>query len=108
MKYTARELDQRVTIQRETREDDGQGGAVLSWKDIATVWAHVRPMSGRERERAGAVNAEARYLIVIRYRNDIDESDVVVWNGKRFNIRFAKERARVPFLELEAERGVAS
>ena len=107
MTYHARELDQRIAIEREVGVSDGQGGSTLSWQLVATVWALVRPMSGRERERAASVNAEANYLIVIRYRSDIDEKDTVVWRGRRFNLRFVKDRARSRFLELHAERGVA-
>lgn len=106
MAYRAGELDQRVEIRREVRDDDGMGGSVLSWETIATVWALVRPMTGREREHSDKMNATANYLIVIRYRDDITEEDVIVWRGRQFNIRFLKDRARSRFLELEAERGV--
>lgn len=106
--YKAGELDQRVSFLRETKVDDGMGGSTVTWPSIATVWAHVRPMSGAEREHSDRLNAQANYLIVIRYRDDITESDVAEWKGTRFNIRFAKDRARSTFLEIEAEKGVAS
>jgi SPP1 family predicted phage head-tail adaptor len=104
--YRSGELDQRVTFRREQQTSDGMGGQSKTWGDVATVWAHVRPMSGREREHADRLNAEANYLIVIRYRTDIDETDVAVWKGRQFNLRFNKDRARSRFLEIEAERGV--
>jgi SPP1 family predicted phage head-tail adaptor len=71
------------------------------------VWAKVRPMSGTEREHSDRLNAQANYLIVIRYRSDITEQDVAEWKGVRFNIRFSKDEPRSTFLALEAERGVA-
>lgn len=106
--YSAGELDQRVTFLRETKVDDGMGGSTVTWTPIATVWAKVRPMSGTEREHSDRLNAQANYLIVIRYRSDITENDVVDWKGTRFNIRFSKDEARSTFLQIEAERGVAA
>lgn len=105
--YNARELDQRVTFRREVRTPDDMGGDTLSWQDVVTVWAKVRPMSGAEREHSDRLNTNANYLIVIRHRTDITERDVAVWKGVEFNIRFAKDRPRSRFLELEAEKGVA-
>lgn len=107
-KYSASMLDQRVVFKRKTRTADGMGGYTTAFVTIATVWALVRPMSGREREQAQRLNAQSNYLIVIRDRSDIDETVVAEWEGANFNLRFAKNRARARFLELEAERGVAS
>jgi SPP1 family predicted phage head-tail adaptor len=105
--YKAGELDQRVKFLRESKVDDGMGGSVTTLTTVAEAWAKVRPMSGTEREHSDRLNAQANYLIVIRYRDDITESDVVEWKGTRFNIRFNKDEARSTFLAIEAERGVA-
>lgn len=105
--YNARELDQRVTFRKEVQTDDGMGGKSHTWADVATVWAKVRPMSGNEREHSDRQNVEANYLIVIRPRSDIDESCIAVWKGTQFNIRFAKDRPRSRFLEIEAQKGVS-
>lgn len=106
--YSAGELDQRVAFLRESKTDDGMGGSLVAWTTVATVWAKVRPMSGTEREHSDRLNAQANYLIIIRYRDDITESDVAEWKGTRFNIRFSKDEARSTFLAMEAERGVAA
>src|SRR5687767_1659377 len=102
MPYHAGELDQRVTFRREVPVPDEMGGHAHTWVDVATVWALIRPLSGREREHSQKLNAEAGYLIVIRNRTDISETDMAVWNGMDFNIRFRKDRARSHFLEIEA------
>jgi SPP1 family predicted phage head-tail adaptor len=106
--YKAADLDQRVTFKREVTTSDGMGGQTHSFTEIATVWALVRPMSGREREQAQRLNAQSNYLMVIRNRDDIDETHVAEWDGVTFNIRFAKAKARSRWLEIEVERGVAS
>lgn len=106
--YSANELDERVTFQRMVEVIDDMGGHSHTWNDLITVWAHVRPMSGDERVAAHSLSSEANYLIVIRYRSDITEKDIALWKGYTFNLRFRKERGRSRFLEIEAERGVAT
>jgi SPP1 family predicted phage head-tail adaptor len=105
--FNARELDQRVTFRHEVQTDDGMGGHSTTWQDICEVWAKVRPMTGGEREHSDALNATSNYLIVIRARDDIDESCIAVWKGTQFNIRFAKTQPRSRFLAIECEKGVA-
>ena len=107
--YGAGELSERATFKRETSTPDGAGGRVRAFTSICTVWALIRPMSGREREHSQAIQSSANYLIVIRYRDDIRENDIVEWRGRTMNIRFVKDRGpRSLFLEIEAEAGVPS
>lgn len=104
--YNRGELDQRVKFLREVKTPDGSGGSSSAQEEIAEVWAKVRPLSGAEREHGDRLSGAANYLIVIRARDDIDETTVAVWKGVQYNIRFPKDRPRSRFLELEAERGV--
>ena len=105
--FTAGELDQRVDIRREVLTPDAMGGGAHTFETLATVWAKIRPLSGGERREADRTASSANYAAVIRYRNDITEADIIVWNGERFNIRFIRDMARQRFLMLEIERGVA-
>jgi SPP1 family predicted phage head-tail adaptor len=106
--YGAGELSERVTFRRETSTPDGMGGYVKSFADVCTVWALVRPMSGREREFADAVESSANYFIVIYYRGDIRENDICLWRGRQMNIRNVKDRGpQNLYLEMDAEAGVA-
>lgn len=107
METYAASLDQRITFLREVTTPDGMGGSESTWTTIATVWAEIRPMSGREREQAQRLNAQANYVITIRNRSDIDETDIAEYKGERYNIRFARTEARSRWLRIEAERGVA-
>ncbi len=108
MAYQTGELTERVTFRREVRTDDGMGGSRSGWQDIATRWALVRPMTGRERLAADKVEASANYLIVVRAPCDVREKDIVVWGESALNVRFVKRRGtRALFLEIEAEMGVA-
>jgi len=100
------ELDQRVTLESATLAGDGAGGATQSWAAYATVWAKVRPMTGRERMHAERQEASADYLVVIRRRSDVLEKHRVGWRGRYLNVRFVREAGpRKAYLVLEAEMG---
>lgn len=108
MKWQPGELDQRVTIVRETLASDGQGGSTLSLSTVATVWAKVIARSGHERMYDDRLNAEAGYTFVIRWRSDVREDDRLSWRGQDYNIRaIAQDGGRKLYLEIDAERGVA-
>jgi SPP1 family predicted phage head-tail adaptor len=102
-------LDQRIELKRKTRTPDGSGGATTTTPTYATVWANVRPMTGRERERSQRAEASSDYVITIRNRADMLESDLITWRGRTLNIRFIKNQGpRFAFLEIEAELGAAA
>lgn len=102
------QLDQRITIQQETRTADDYGGAVTAWPTLATVWANVRPLAGRERADLAAVEAPATYRFTIRRRSDITAAMRIAWDGQTYNIRFVSDPGpRSLYMALEAERGVA-
>jgi SPP1 family predicted phage head-tail adaptor len=111
MTYRAGELDQRITFQERVSTPDGMGGSSFTWADIAnlsSVWAHVRPKSGREVTQYDRVNAEAGYLFVVRNRSDIKPSYRIEWQGELFNIRvISQPKGRALYLEIEGDRGVA-
>lgn len=79
-------LRHRVTIQALTRADDGFGGRDNeAWVDVATVWADVVPVSGREAARNGGVQANATFRVTIRWRAGVAPKQRLVWvtNGNK-------------------------
>ena len=103
-------LDQRITIKRETMSQTGMGGQELTLTNLATVWAKVRPRSGTERNRFERLDAEASYIFVIRNRPDLElrESDRIEWRGTEYNIRFISDPGPRPiYIEISADKGVA-
>ena len=109
MKWQPGELDQRITIVREALTTDGMGGQTVSTSTVATVWAKVVALSGREAVRDDRLNAESAYLFVIRWRSDVREADRITWGGVTYNIRAIKQDGgRKMYLEINAERGVAN
>lgn len=103
------ELDQLITIQRESLADDGMGGQTVTLTAIATdLWAKVRPLSGKEFELYDQLNATAMVKFIIRHRSDLLPSDRIAWNGESYNIRYIPPAGgRDMYLMIDAERGVA-
>lgn len=103
------DLDQQIVIQQKTQTRRAEGGYDETWSTFATVWAKVRPLSGRERTQADAVEAPADYRFTIRRRTDITEAMRVTWGGGTFNIRFiGLTSARELYMDVDAERAVAT
>lgn len=104
---TVGEMTEFISLRRRTLIDDGAGGATESMAEYGTAWAHIRPQSGREAEAAGRTDAQRGYLIVMRYRDDVREADVVRWNSRDLNIRFIHARGeREIYLTFDADSGV--
>ena len=101
-------MRQRVTLQQESQTADGAGGYALNWTDVATVWAEIEPMSGREIRFARRLEARLSHVIALRYRSDITTAMRVSYDGRLFNIRAITnigERDRIT--KLYCEEGVA-
>jgi len=109
MSYRSGELDQFITIYRDTETDDGMGGQDLTRTNVVEdLYCYVRPLSGSESKKFEKLNAEMTNLFVVRYRDDVLESDRILWGSEEYNIRaIQKAGSRKLFLEIYAERGVA-
>lgn len=80
-------LTQRVTIERVTLTQDAAGQPVESWAPLATVWAAVEPLNGREYFAASSAQSEVTTRIRIRYRPGLTSADRVNHDGALHNIR---------------------
>lgn len=110
-RYEIGELDQRIEIQSEQRTPDGAGGFTSNWQVDATVWAHVRPLRGSEREQADRTEASGGYMVVIRWREGVTEDKRIRWinDDRVMNIRFVQQASkRDLYLPIECEVGVAT
>ena len=105
-------IDQRITFQAQVRTPDGAGGSTLGFADVATsptVWAAVYAIRSNETDTEGRLNAAGLYKFTVRNRFDINETHRIIWRDEPYNIRNIKRMgARELYLEIEAERGVAS
>ena len=82
----AGELCHRVTIQRKTVTRDTFNGETVTWADVATVWARVEPIGGRESYGAGQTLAESTYTVKMRFRRDINAAWRLKYGNRYFDI----------------------
>lgn len=80
-------LDQRVTIERfTTTRDPDYNTEIKAWVPLATVWAAVEPLNGREYIAAQVAQAEVETRIRLRYRPDLTVVDRINHEGRLHNI----------------------
>lgn len=97
-------LNKQITLQQQRPSKDGEGISISVWVDLATIWASVEPIRGREYFQAAAVGAESTVRIRIRYREGITTDLRVLYGSRKFNIRSAidpEERHRELHLMCE-------
>jgi head-tail adaptor len=59
-------LDRRLVLEEAQNLADGAGGFRQSWVALGTLWASIRPASGRERGADAATLSTAPYRITVR------------------------------------------
>lgn len=109
---SAGRLNTRLTLQQRSTTQDASGGQSTTWSDVATVWAFVRPLSGREIIAAQAVNSELTHQITIRWQAAYASPKAMaamrlVAGGRIFNIQSAaNEREENRYLVMMATEGL--
>lgn len=95
-------LRHRITIQEE--RDGGKNRfneQIKTWEDIATVWASIEPISGREYWAGQQVQSEITHRIRIRYRPGIKPAMRVLYQNRLFEIESVIDyQERHEFLQL--------
>ena len=72
MTINAGDLDQRLQIQADAAPARGEAGeSQPAWTTIASVWASVKPTTGKQIVIGGAVAALGSALITLRWRPDV-------------------------------------
>jgi SPP1 family predicted phage head-tail adaptor len=89
MSLASGSLNRRITIQKRDAGTDSAGGPLLTWTDVATVWANIIGATGM-----GAITASGdvptalkQYSFRIRFREGLDEGMRVIYSGETFDIR---------------------
>lgn len=83
------ELNQRVIIKALSNTQDSfgdEGTDTEVWTAIATVWASVKPLSGRELIQAQQLHAEVTHQVRIRYRRGITTANKLVYRHRDLHI----------------------
>ena len=80
----------RVVFQSSTITQDAYGEPDQTWATLATQWALVQPLKGREFLAANEVHAGITTRIVTRYTSELASlapDDRATWNGRTFDIK---------------------
>lgn len=100
-------LRERVLLQSVTYTDDGYGGSVPEWHDLAEVWARVEPVKSDERVIAGGIANVNDVLVHIRHRDDLDTTGRVTWAGRDYNIKGIRNLdERRQYLTLDCQASI--
>ena len=78
----------RVTIQQATEPQDSYGQPQENWGDVATIWASVEALVGKEGHSSedSQVLAQNTTLIKTRYKGEITTKMRILFKGQAFNI----------------------
>lgn len=107
----AGKYNQLVTIQTPTEVTDSLGGKTVTWADVRTVFAAIRPLSGREQQAAAQLQPVASYRIEMRSQA-VTTKERLRWDsagGAIMNIRSVAPAGRGPAageIVLTADTGV--
>ena len=78
------ELRHRITIQRPVSAVDDMGNLIQDGtENVCTVWAKVLPYAAKISDGYAEKVDEVSYRIAIRYRADIEVTDIIQWQGKK-------------------------
>ena len=106
----AGQLNRRITVQQQSSAQDSYGAPVRTWTDVATVWADIQPLSGRELESAQRMASEVSHQITVRYQAPFTDTRAVAayrvrYKGRVFNLHAAlnEDEANVLITLLASE-----
>ncbi|OCG08049.1 hypothetical protein A9G13_07585 [Gilliamella sp. wkB178] len=102
-------LRDRIILQCYESYRDPLGQVIKEWKDVATVWAEVKAITGKELISSQREISSTTMKIYIRYREDINTNWRIKYhtaNAEYLNIQAVLPDAKRTYLELLCEAGV--
>ncbi len=100
------DLDQRVTLQSKSVTRAANGEEVVTWADVATVWAQVHELRGREYFAGAQLQDTTDVRVRLRYRSGVVREQRLLWRGAPLDIVSVIEVGRKDSLELMCLSGV--
>lgn len=80
-------LNHRITFQRLTTIQ-GEYGPEEGWENLNTVWADIKPITGKTFFSAMQINSEITHQVFIRYTKGISPSMRILYQGRLFEILY--------------------
>ena len=75
-------LTDRVQLRRREMTGEDEGGHAALYVPLATVWARVRSLTGRQGQTADGRAVAISHSVVMRFRADIGPGDRFVYRGR--------------------------
>ncbi len=104
-------FNKRITLQCPKSVRDDEGIVTEEWTDVATVWAAVEPLRGREYFAAAAVNQENTVRFRMRYRRGVTARMRLLYDNRVFDIKSVidvNERHQEMLLMCQEVNGLGS
>jgi SPP1 family predicted phage head-tail adaptor len=79
-------LSERIRIERRIETKDMSGQVVLDWQIVATVWARVEPLGGRETFGQEQFVATGDVRFTMRRRDDVTPLHRIVHAGRVYDV----------------------
>ena len=79
-------LTDRVQLKRREMVGEAEGGHVALFVPLASLWARVRSLSGRQGISADGRMVNVSHVVVMRFRNDVSPGDRVVYRGRTLEV----------------------
>ena len=84
-------LRARLVLEEASGLDDGQGGVIEDWQQVASLWGRIEPLRSRPGEEAGAATAPVTHRVTIRYREDVRHAMRFVHRNRNLLIRASRD-----------------
>lgn len=85
------QMTARLALEEPVSTSDGQGGATVSWTEIAAMWAKVEPVSSSLAERAGAEIGTISHRIWLRFRKGLVAGQRLRKGARLFAIKLVQD-----------------
>lgn len=89
------QYDQRITVkEKDVTGQDAFGADEYTWTTVATFWAHIRAMQGRELETAQQTWADARFKVIMPWQQtvtSIKREHRITWGTRTLEILDAED-----------------
>lgn len=84
-------LTDRVQLKRREMTGETEGGHSVVFVFIATVWARVRAIGGRQGTSADGRGVTITHAVVVRFRTDLKPGDRITYRGRALDIVSASD-----------------
>lgn len=89
--FDAGRLRHEVRLEAVTREADDLGGFAETWAEVATLWAHLEPVSAALAARADGFDHEVTHRAILRADDRLQPGMRLVKDSRVFEIRTVRD-----------------